>query len=277
MVNNHANQSIYIESSCAVPRELLLIIVIYRPSFKDIEKLLMSVSALTDKIGYALVINDYKTTVNIEELKKSADFCLLNSINLGYGVAINRLVEKISYLPQFIGILNQDLFWDINTFELTLSWLKANEDVCLAVPRIVDSQRSIQRLCKRNPTFLALFSRRFLPYWIKPMWLKNYDQWYTMSDHDYNQIFEVEYLSGCCMLVRSETYCRVGGFDENYFLYLEDADLTRKMKSLGRCINLPIASVCHGWGRGNYQKIRLTVVNLFSAWIYFRKWGISFW
>ncbi len=98
-----------------------------------------------------------------------------------------------------------------------------------------------------------------------------------MDDFDYNRVFEVPYLSGCCMLFNSSSFVKVGGFDEKYFLYLEDADLTRELTHEGRCIHLPIASVVHAWGRGNYRNIFLTLVNLASAWHYFCKWGWVIW
>ena len=79
------------------------------------------------------------------------------------------------------------------------------------------------------------------------------------------------------MLARSDAFQRVGGFDERYFLYLEDADLTRSLAQQGRCVHLPVAGVVHGWGRGNYRNLRLMVVNLISAWRYFAKWGLSLW
>ena len=98
-----------------------------------------------------------------------------------------------------------------------------------------------------------------------------------MADHDCSQVFDVEYLSGCCMLIRMEAFQSCGGFDERFFLYLEDADLTRSLARWGRCIHLPVASVVHGWGRGNYRNLRLMAVNLVSAWHYFRKWGWQLW
>jgi len=42
-------------------------------------------------------------------------------------------------------------------------------------------------------------------------------------------------------------------------------------------VHLPVASVVHGWGRGNYRNLGLMVVNLTSAWRYFRKWGWALW
>ena len=124
---------------------------------------------------------------------------------------------------------------------------------------------------------LGLFSRRFLPNGLKPGWLKRYDRWYEMADQNYEEVFEAPYLSGCCMLIRSEAFRRAGGFDERYFLYLEDADLTRSLARDGRCVHLPVASVVHGWGRGNYSNLGLMAVNLTSAWHYFRKWGWALW
>lgn len=79
------------------------------------------------------------------------------------------------------------------------------------------------------------------------------------------------------MLLRTEDFLKVGCFDERYFLYLEDADLTRSLAQQGRCVHLPLAAIMHGWGRGNYRSWRLMLVNMVSAWRYFRKWGLSLW
>ncbi len=232
---------------------------------------------LADNIGFALVINDYQYSEQIQYLIDKADFYLLNKKNLGYGKAINKLVSKIRDLPDYIGILNQDLSWEKGTFEKLLAWLKLNKNVSLAVPKILNRQGEMQKLCKRNPTVLALLSRRFIPSCIKPKWLKKYDRWFVMDDFNYNDIFEVPYLSGCCMLVRTDAFNGVGGFDENYFLYLEDADLSRSLSQFGRCLHLPIAEVVHNWGRGNYEHINLMFINIHSALMYFSKWGWVFW
>ena len=98
-----------------------------------------------------------------------------------------------------------------------------------------------------------------------------------MADQNYEEVFEAPYLSGCCMLIRSEAFRRAGGFDERYFLYLEDADLTRSLARDGRCVHLPVAAVVHNWGRGNYRNLWLMAVNLASAWHYFCKWGWALW
>ena len=258
-------------------RQLLLLLVAYHPSPEEVDQLQACLSALPDQVGYAVVVNDYLPGEAVEQLADGADCFLSNADNPGYGRAVNLLVAQLEEIPPYLGVLNTDLAWAVGTFEQLLGWLQQHPDVSLAVPQILDEAGKPQKLCKRHPTVLGLFSRRFLPDWLKPAWLKRYDRWYVMADQDYQQVFEVPYLSGCCMLMRSDAFRRVGGFDERYFLYLEDADLTRSLASEGKCVHLPVAGVVHNWGRGNYRNLSLMLVNLTSAWHYFSKWGWTLW
>jgi GT2 family glycosyltransferase len=258
-------------------RQLLLLLVAYHPSPLEVEHLQACLEALPPQVGYAVVVNDYHHGEAVERLAAGADCFLTNTDNLGYGRAVNRLVVRLGELPPYIGVLNTDLAWQPGSFEQVLAWLQQHPDVSLAVPQILDEQGEPQRLCKHNPTLLGLLSRRFVPSWLKPSWLKRYDRWYVMAEQDYTSVFDAPYLSGCCMVIRSDAFRRVGGFDERYFLYLEDADLTRSLAREGRCVHLPVAGVVHGWGRGNYRNLGLMAVNLASAWHYFRKWGWVLW
>jgi len=260
-----------------MPRSLLLVFVAFHPSRQEVETLRTCLLALPPNIGYAIVVNDYHRGEPVELLEDQADHWLLNSDNPGYGRAVNRLMDSLGFLPKYLAVLNTDLSWRAGTFTALLSWLQSHPEVVLAVPQIIDDHGVIQKLCKRHPTVLGLLSRRFIPQWLKPSWLQHYDRWYVMSDKNYHQPFDVPYLSGCCMLIKGEAYGLAGGFDNRYFLYLEDADLTRAMSRFGRCIHLPCAEVVHTWGRGNYTSLRLVLVNIHSAWIYFRKWGLALW
>ena len=254
-------------------RELLLLFVAYHPSFQEVQQLATCLKKLPDQVGYAVVVNDYSPGEPVDYLASDADVFLCNPDNPGYGRAVNRLVAQIDSLPKYIAVLNTDLYWKEKTFETLLSWLQEHPDVTLAVPKILNPAGEVQHLCKRNPTVVGLFSRRFVPGSFKPPFLKRYDRYYAMLDHDYDSVFQVPYLSGCCMVIKTEPFLEIGGFDERYFLYLEDADLTRSLSKYGRCVHYPDVQVTHGWGRGNYLKFRLMVVNLVSALRYFCKWG----
>jgi GT2 family glycosyltransferase len=257
----------------------LLVFVAYHPGPREVDSLTDCLNELPCDVGYAIVSNDHRQGSAVESLRNNAILFLSNQHNPGYGRAVNQLVTAVSELgplPEFIGILNTDLTWKTGTFEVLIDWLSENKDVVLAVPQITDPSGQIQKLCKQDPTILALISRRFFSTRFKPSWLLKYDRWYVMDHRDYQSSFEVPYLSGCCMLMRYQAFHEIGGFDEKFFLYLEDADITRRIKTLGRAIHLPIASIIHNWGRGNHRSRRLTIVNIHSAWIYFRKWGVKF-
>lgn len=266
-----------VDAAAGSSRQLLLMLVAYHPSPLEVEQLQACLADLPPEVGYAVVVNDHQPGEAVERLAEGADCFLANRDNPGYGRAVNRLVVRLGQLPPYIGVLNTDLSWPPGTFERLLAWMQQQPEVSLAVPQILDETGQPQQLCKHNPTLLGLFSRRFVPDWLKPNWLKRYDRWYVMADHNYEAVFEAPYLSGCCMLIRSDAFRRAGGFDERYFLYLEDADLTRSLAREGRCVHLPVAGVVHGWGRGNYRNLGLMAVNLASAWHYFRKWGWAIW
>lgn len=258
-------------------KDLLLLIVAYHPSSDEVNRLKSCLDALPSNISYAVAVNDYISGEPVDCLEEKSELFLRINDNIGYGSAINRLFFDSRLSSPFIGILNTDLSWTSGTFETILEFFQDNNDVSLLAPQLLNESGEIQFLCKREPTVLAMFSRRYCPKVLKSSRLKKYDLSYCMRDHDYFSIFDVPYLSGCCMVARSSSFCSVGGFDENYFLYLEDADLTRSMSNYGRCVHFPTSSVVHSWGRGNYSSIRLMFVNLISAYRYFLKWGLRLW
>ena len=257
--------------------EVILVLVAFHPGEEEVRRLQQSLAALEPWIGYAVAVNDHKPGEAVDRLAEGARLFMANRDNPGYGRAVNRAVQALQQrgeTAEWMGVLNTDLSWQEGTFELLFGWLREHPEVVLAVPQLLGADGVVQKLCKRHPTVLGLFSRRFIPEWLKGRALRRYDAWYVMAEQDYGQIFDVEYLSGCCMLMSMRAFKSVGGFDSRYFLYLEDADLTRSMAATGRTIHLPLAYVIHHWGRGNYRSWRLVLVNLHSAWIYFRKWGL---
>lgn len=259
----------------------MLLFVAFHPTEQEVNRLRSSLGGLSDGIRYAVIANDHHEDEPVDALAGSAVLFIKERRNLGYGKAANALVRllqgELGGLPPFIAVLNTDLSWTPGTFEIMCGWMQVRPEISLAVPRIVNELGEIQLLCKRNPTLLALLSRRFIPRSLKPHWLLRYDSWYCMADQDYAHLIETTYLSGCCMVFRSLAYLKVGGFDERYFLYLEDADLARRLSFDGRCVHLPIAEVTHGWGRGNYSSLKLMLINLISAWKYFGVWGLALW
>ena len=259
--------------------QLDLLIIVYRPCAAELQAMGACLAALAPGIRYSMALNAVQPQLpeGLEPLLARALIVQYNSENLGYGKAANRLFEALPQPAPWVAVLNTDLYWQPGSFETLLGWLTSQQDVVAAVPQILSPSGQVERLTKRDPSFIALCSRRFVPQWLKPVWLRRLDARFTMDDQNLHTIYEVPYLSGCCLFVRSNAYASVGGFDPAYFLYLEDADLTRRLRPLGRCLHLPIAAVTHGWGRGSHRSLWLTLVNFWSAFIYFRRWGFRLW
>jgi GT2 family glycosyltransferase len=266
-------------------RHLELILVSYRTPAVDVEKLSQCLASLGPGIGYSVVVNACQPGEPIEALAQNADLFLSTPKNLGYGTAVNWAVSSLTaeaerqkrQAPTWVAAMNTDLSWEPGSFERLLRWLATREDVVLVVPQILNPSGEVERLCKTNPSVLALISRRFIPNKLKPQWLRKIDTEFTMSNHSLDHEMDVEYLSGCCMIIRRSAFIAINGFDERFFLYLEDADISRSLKRIGRCLHSPIMQVIHSWGRGNHYSLRLTFVNIQSVWKYFRKWGWRLW
>ena len=69
---------------------------------------------------------------------------------------------------------------------------------------------------------------------------------YLMTDYDHKKSREVDWVSGCCMMVPKSAFEKVGGFDEKYFLFNEDVDLCHTLKHHGyKTLYFPQAKIYH--------------------------------
>jgi hypothetical protein len=86
--------------------------------------------------------------------------------------------------------------------------------------------------------------------------------------------FYPDFIHGCFMLFKTKDFKNIEGFDERYFLYLEDADLCRKIDAVGKKkLYYPNIEITHQHQRGSTKNIKLFFYHLSSAFKYFLKWG----
>lgn len=145
-----------------------------------------------------------------------------------------------------------------------------NKEVGMLSPLIVNPELTVQYLCKINPTVFDMLIRR-----ISPKLFSKRQNKYVMKNTNYNKVMNIEYASGCFMFFRSDVFKRINGFDDKFFMYLEDADITRRVNEISKAIFFPEARVIHAWERGNHFNFKLGLVTVQSMITYFRKWGLS--
>ena len=140
---------------------------------------------------------------------------------------------------------NQDLIKDL------LCHFEKSNNIVLLQPNIVNYlDEENQYLCKRNPSLLIQLLRGFGLKYFKKLF-KKYNNFYEMRDLAYkNQIVESQYLSGCFMFCKTSALNKINWFDEDFFMYLEDADLTRRLSRIGKCLHIPYLKIMHVWEKG---------------------------
>jgi GT2 family glycosyltransferase len=153
--------------------------------------------------------------------------------------------------------------------------MEINPEVGWLMPNVVFPDGSRQNLCKRLPTPWDLIVRRFL---IRHGLALNSDRQtrFECGDLDLSVPRTIPYLSGCFAFIRAEILNMVGGFDERFFLYLEDTDLVRRIGEIALTVFYPYVTVCHRYARGSYYNRRLFLHHVVSAIRYFSKWGWFF-
>lgn len=197
-----------------------------------------------------------------------------NPSNPGFGAAHNIALKKaIEQNFKYHLVLNPDIYFEQGNLEKLYDFMEKHPTVGHVMPKVLYPDNSIQYLCKTHPTPFDLFARRFMPSFLQKFFKKRMDK-YEYKDKDYNQtMYNIPYLSGCFMFLRTETLKRVGLFDDRIFMYIEDADLTRRFLQVSQTAYFPEAVVYHHFAKGSHKNWKLTWYSIHGAWIYFNKWG----
>jgi GT2 family glycosyltransferase len=149
--------------------------------------------------------------------------------------------------------------------------MENSEQVGLVMPKVLYPDGRLQPLCKLLPSPSTLFLRRFVQF--NQNWIDKLNHRYEMRFSGYNQVMDVPFLSGCFMFLRIDALKKVGMFDEQIFLYTEDADLSRRIHKYYRTIFFPEATIYHYNQRGSYKNLLILMHHIASAITYFNKWG----
>ncbi|QHT48025.1 glycosyltransferase family 2 protein [Bacillus sp. SB49] len=228
------------------------------------------ISNIPNDMEYKLYIIDNNSSDDTLKIAKkiagSIEIIALKD-NKGFAHGHNIIKDKIR--SDYHIVVNPDITIQTeNDLRKIISYMEQNEEVGLLSPKILNTDLSIQYLCKQNPTVFDMMIRR-----ISPNLFPSRQARYILKSTGYNQIMSVDYASGCFMVFRSDVYLSINGFDERFFMYLEDADITRRVNQVSKAIYYPEAKVIHAWERGGHKSFKLALITLKSMKIYFKKWG----
>lgn len=228
------------------------------------------------RLNYKLYIIDNSAAKRIERLLNDPRIeYIFNNGNLGFGRAHNIALKKSVHESRYHLVLNPDVFFPENTLETIFRYMELHPEAGLILPKVCNERGEVQYLAKRLPHPIDLLVRRVNSRWLSFLFRQQLSR-YEMRDRDYNQTFSAPFLSGCFMFVRTQTLKRIGFFDERFFLYMEDVDLSRRILSVNKNVFFPEVMVYHTHSRGSYNAANLFLRHIQSAIRYFNKWGWLF-
>lgn len=267
-------------------------LVVYKPDLFVLERTLLSLQRAAQNarnhysIGFDLVLVDNSCNVIWHErlhawVKQHADEwpdCAVGVLkapgNIGYGHGNNLVIEQTQ--SDYHIVINPDLFVEQDALSQAIRFMQSNLDVGLLTPAVVGENGERQYLCKRNPTLFIMFLRGFAPMWLRSCFQAKLNA-FEMRECNYDEEIDgVAFPTGCFMLFRTACLHELGGFDDRFFMYFEDADIGRRMLPIARVVYVPTVKAVHLWARDSQRNWRMRWVFIWSALIYWKKWGGAF-
>lgn len=194
-----------------------------------------------------------------------------NEQNLGFARGVNQGLAATS--GPLVLIMNPDCRLAAGAFESLRNELEHFDRCAIAGPRILDPDGSIQGSARGDPDMLTgLFGRTTL---LRRVWpnlpVSRRNVVGDVAVPGGNAGADVDWVSGACMLARRDALSSVNGFDERYFLYWEDADLCRRLRTRGYSVRyVPGATAIHRVGHSS-RDARSSAIRAFheSAYLYY--------
>jgi len=186
-----------------------------------------------------------------------------NGKNLGFGAGNNVVLKELD--SDYHVLVNPDIELSYDVLTEMADYMDAHPDVGILTPTVMNLDGSVQYLPKRIPRFKYLLGGRV-------SCLQRYRDEFTMANEDIREPVPIDFCTGCFMFLRTSVFQRVGGLDERYFLYFEDADLTREVQKYAKTIYHPDMVVYHKWHRESGKNLRYLLIHISSMFKYYWKW-----
>ena len=252
-------------------------IVLYQTNLTPLKKVIDSYFACKSEALQLFLVDNSPTDVLKSVVTMYPDkeiHYIFNNENMGYGKAHNIAIKKsMEQGLSYHIVLNPDIVIQEGALEKLTFYMNEHPEVGNIMPKIIYPNGQLQYLCKLLPSPIDLIFRRFIPF---KKWRDKINQKYELHSFRYNKKINIPNLSGCFMFLRTKALEKVGLFDENIFMYLEDIDLNRRIHRAYKTIFFPEAVVVHEYQKASYKNIKLLKAHIKSAIYYFNKYGWFF-
>lgn len=251
-------------------------IVVYKQPIDELKSVVNSILLYTSPARLYIIDNSPTDEARI--------LCEMNSCieyqhipeNIGFGKAHNIAMKQAEAVgSEYHFIVNPDISYTKDVVAPMVEWLDKNPSVGQMMPKILNLDGTTQFLPKLMPSPQMLLWRRLRN--IAPNFHNRKMQTFEMRKMRDDRVYDVGHVSGCFSVVRVDVLRKCGLYDERFFMYFEDTDLTRRIRQNGyRTVFFPFASVFHDYGHGAAHNYKLFITFLSSFFKFFCKWGWIF-
>jgi GT2 family glycosyltransferase len=250
----------------------LSIVIICWNDWKVIENCLRSIFDCTHRTEFEVIVSDNGSTDgSIEKIRAQFPQVRLieNSANLGFARGNNSGIRHAH--GEYVLILNPDTIIHEGSLDRWIDFANCYPEAGAFGCRVHNPDGTYQRSARPFPTIsryvVAALGLRFLGHLNRPVLLDEYEGWLGDSER------EVDWQSGCCLMLRGELLNSLGGFDERFFYQFEEVDLCKRVWGAGYRIRYtPSVSITHLGGQSvNRFPVRFALEVCRNGYRYFYK------
>ncbi|XCI64300.1 dTDP-Rha--alpha-D-GlcNAc-pyrophosphate polyprenol alpha-3-L-rhamnosyltransferase [Mycolicibacterium parafortuitum] len=231
-----------------VSDELFVVTVTYSPG-SHLDRFLATLAHATDRPVTVIMADNGSTDGAPEEAVERHPNAKLYRTggNVGYGTAVNRAVAEYGLADRtdFFIVANPDVQWGPHSIDLLFDAAQRWPQAGSLGPLIRDPDGAVYPSARHQPSII----RGGMHAVVSPVWPSN--PWTAAYRQDRAEPSErtVGWLSGSCLLLRTDAFRQIGGFNERYFMYMEDVDLGDRLETAGwQNVYVPSAEVLHAKG-----------------------------
>lgn len=249
-------------------------IVLYNTDQIEIKKTLESVFNTFQNIELYLIDNSDNDVLKSLKSFDSRIKYIHNPTNPGFGTAHNIAIKEAALAKsKYHFIVNPDIYFEGDVITPMVEYMANDATIGMMMPQILNLDGTVQNLPKLLPSPFSILWRKIK----KPA--RAYQKFineYELRNVPKDMIYNAPILSGCFTLLNLEALKKVGLYDDAYFMYFEDWDLSRRVHQHYKTIYFPLVSVYHGYESGANKSKKLFKIFVNSAITYFNKWGWFF-
>ncbi len=214
------------------------------------------------------IIDNSPTAFLKEKIYADRMIYIFSGSNLGFGKGHNTIIDRIKQQSDYHLILNPDISFRSKILEKLIIQLQKDTQLSMIAPKACYPSGELQYTARKFPTILELLCR-FLNLF------KTYTEKKEYRDQGILTPFFPDFVQGCFMLFKTVDFLDLKGFDERYFMYMEDVDICKKIDVSGkRKLYFPATEIIHIHRKGSSKELRLFFIHISSIIKYFMKWGL---